>query len=135
MFSVATSLSGAFDASGFTIAPSVSGEIRRVIRDAFTDTNAVFVPGSQNTQGNVNAGISISRNFFEVQGFNSITLSVSVGGGYSFRENFDAALTSGATAEQLGLGKVLTQVRSLSAKPIVCIGRREEKPIGKLVKY
>lgn len=104
VYNASASLSGAFNRKGYVIEPRLSAGISRVMRDSYTDSNAVFVPGSDITSGNVNLGASISKTLTNIEGFRSITPSVSLGGGYFFREDFDAALTSGATAEQFGLG-------------------------------
>lgn len=104
VFKASVSLSGAFKWQELTISPSLSAGISRINRNGYTDNLGVIVPGSEKTHGNVNFGASVSKTFLFVDGFKSITPSLSLGGGYFFRENFDATLTSGTTAKQLGFG-------------------------------
>jgi len=104
LYSLNASLSRTFRYNDAVISPSLSAAISQTERDSYTDSNAVFVPGSSITSGNVSIGASIAKTFRNTEGFSAITPSLSLGTGYFFRDDLDAALTSGAIARELGLG-------------------------------
>jgi len=104
VMSANASLSNTLRRNGYTITPGLSASISRTVRDSYTDSNAVFVPGSTRTSGNVNINTAISKTHRNVGNFTVFAPKVSFDAGYFFREDLDAALTSGATSEQLGFG-------------------------------
>lgn len=106
-FSANASLSNSTDLREATLATSLSASLSQISREAYTDSNALFVPGSKNTSASFGANATVSRTYKDIGNFSSITPSLGISGSYNFREKLVANLVNGVEANQLGLGATL----------------------------